>query len=148
MARAILEVLGQGGGWSLADLVRRLGSDGYPSPAIAEQLTALMWCGWISNDTLEPVRLLRGARGTRRRHAPAARRGPVRPPRGRYADLSRPRGQLGSGSPGHDVATSPARGAPGPATLVGRWFALIPDEVPPRSPRSPGRTRNSTATAW
>jgi ATP-dependent Lhr-like helicase len=131
-AAAIQEVLGSGGGWFLSDLVARLGGAELDASAIAEALRELLWAGLVSNDTIEPVRADRDRVRARRRRSDPRRGRPVRPPRGRYADLWRSGSRAGSDAsePGAGISdtahtTRPARGPlASAADLPGRWFAL------------------------
>jgi ATP-dependent Lhr-like helicase len=125
-AETLLDMLRQGGGWFLADLVRRLGPDLTPDQ-VGEALRALLWAGLVSNDTLEPVRSARDrARASRRSGASAARPRLARPPRGRYADLWRPRSAhvLDGPAAGSTTAGGPAPPRIRTVDLPGRWFAL------------------------
>ncbi len=135
-AQDLLAALRLGGGWFLADLARRMGSpDTDGTEQVGEALRALLWAGLVSNDTLEPVRTSRDrARAARRAPPDSLRTRLGRQPRGRYADLWRPRT-----GPSHDG--TPPQPAPAPATrstpglrlsdLPGRWFALPDPPVEP-----------------
>ena len=111
---------------------------------LAQALLELLWAGLVSNDTIEPLRvMLDRSRGRRRRSPAGAGQRPRRPARGRYADLWRPatRRELcaGSGRAGRADVHPATRGRREPGTagagitpeLPGRWFAL-PAELPPR----------------
>ena len=150
-ARAVLAVLAPGGGWFLADVVRRLAADGITAGEVAEALRDLLWAGLISNDTIEPIRVARDRHRARRPRAGRVARS-SRPPRGRYADLWRGPAASGRGSPGDrsgasgiQTAGSPgaaARTGPsvvGGADLPGRWFAV------PRVPITPAEAAVSAA---
>jgi ATP-dependent Lhr-like helicase len=129
-AVAVLDVLRQGGGWFLADLVRRLAPDGHEVQRIADALRELLWSGRVSNDTIEPVRVGRDRARARTRRTgarPPTRLG--RPPRGRYADLWRRPDIVAAANPGvalglPAVPGGPAPGGPSTLDLPGRWFAL------------------------
>ena len=79
---------------------------------IAQAVWDLVWDGWLTNDTIAPLRALLG-RGTRTAHSRRAR--PPRTRYGRYAGLAPPAGR-----------TSAA-----PATLAGRWSRLPRRELDP-----------------
>ena len=125
--RAVLDLLSQGGGWFAADIAGRLAGTIDASTSVHDALLELLWAGWVSNDTLEPVRAaLSGARG-RRSSSRRPPEGSHRPPRGRYADLwGRPSATRSPDSPG----ATRSRGQPQPGRLAGvralpgRWFAL------------------------
>ncbi len=141
----LLAMLRAGGGWFLRDLMGRFtAEDVGHAAAVPSALLDLLWAGLVSNDTLEPARVLaQGAQGRRAVRAGAQRgRGLARPPRGRYAQLwhggalGPPGGDLlpardgasgltGSGpriSPTGREDTGPRRTLP--VDLPGRWFAL------------------------
>jgi ATP-dependent Lhr-like helicase len=101
-------------------LVERVGG-AEPDDAIAAAVWELVWAGWLTNDTLAPVRILLGAggRGTHRRKP--------RAPRGRY---------------GRYAGLAPAAGPssrPTPPGMTGRWSAVPPSD--------PDVTRRALATA-
>jgi ATP-dependent Lhr-like helicase len=135
---AILAVLRDGGALffrALADRVyARLadaapGSGGVPGdPAIAAAIWDLTWAGWLTNDTLAPLRavLSSGPAGPGRRPAAIAAAGPPRgavPPGGWPAPSRYPR-------PGGGRRMSLGRAAmptrSGPPTVSGRW-SLAPE---------------------
>ncbi|HYN56982.1 MAG TPA: DEAD/DEAH box helicase [Motilibacterales bacterium] len=148
VAREVLGLLRQGGGWFVPDLRQRMADPHVAADAIAQGILDLLWCGLISNDSIEPIRAtLHRSPGRRRRVAPGARHRPRRPARGRYADLWH-RPQLGADPSGAESwaaeagAADAARGGPGRAgssparsgrspELPGRWFAL-PSALPSR----------------
>ena len=110
---AVLEALGGGGALFFRMLSDRVGGllDG-PAPADAEVADAiwdLTWAGWLTNDTLGPLRVLLGG-GQQRRAAAAARSAP-RPRPGRLG------GRYSFGRP-----SMPTRS--GPPTVSGRWSLL------------------------
>jgi ATP-dependent Lhr-like helicase len=131
-AVALLEMLQLGGGWFLTDLIRRMGPEHTPEQ-VADALRALLWAGLVSNDTIEPVRSARDAARAARRATSAARPRLARPPRGRYADLWRPRTGAALDGPGGGPATGGGAGPlrPGPGDLPGRWFALADVAIDP-----------------
>jgi ATP-dependent helicase Lhr and Lhr-like helicase len=79
---------------------------------LAQAVWDLVWAGWVTNDTIAPVRALLGG-GTRTAHS--SRR--ARPPRARY---------------GRYAGLTPARPASAtPATMAGRWSQLPSRELEP-----------------
>ena len=103
---AVLDALGEGQALFFRALADRVGAtdDGALSAAVWD----LVWAGYLSNDTLAPLRaLLAGGSGAHR-----ARPGPGR---SRYRRPGR--------------ATLPARG--GPPSMAGRWYALPPRDTDP-----------------
>jgi ATP-dependent Lhr-like helicase len=88
---------------------------------MARAVWELVWAGWLTNDTLGPVRTLLDAGG---RTAHRRRPRPPRPRYGRYAGLV---------SPGGAVPR------PAPPTMAGRWSAL--------PARDPDPTRRALAGA-
>ena len=79
---------------------------------LAQAVWDLVWDGWLTNDTIAPLRALLG-RGTRTAHSRRAR--PPRTRYGRYAGL----------------APSAGRTSAAPATLAGRWSRLPRRELDP-----------------
>ena len=131
-ARTVLDLLQNGGGWSAADLSRRLGG-ATPSVDVSAALADLLWAGLVSNDTLAPVRVAagRGAGRARARRSTGGsqldRRLPgARAPRGRYADLMRASRATHAQGLGPGAADGAARsaGAAVMPSVPGRWFAL------------------------
>ncbi|UGQ09932.1 ATP-dependent helicase [Yinghuangia sp. ASG 101] len=114
--RAILDALAAGYGLffrQIADRVAELLSDAGVAPSDAEVVEALWdlaWAGYVTGDTLAPLRGLMGSGRTAGSTAHRARRAT---PRGRYAGLGR------GGRP-----LMPARTAP--PSAVGRW-SLAPE---------------------
>src|ERR1700749_5017271 len=75
--RAILDMLGGGG----AFFFRQLSHHGVGEVELKAALWELIWAGWVTGDTFEPVRaMLSGGPGGRRRSAPAHRPGRGRAP--------------------------------------------------------------------
>jgi ATP-dependent Lhr-like helicase len=140
VARELLELLRSGGGWFLDDLRARMTSPDLDTGHLATGLVELLWAGLVSNDTIEPLRvMLDRSRARRRRSTPRAGQRPRRPPRGRYANLWRRPSEGGDGSDAHGsgwpTAATEAPGSPAPRArtlpeLPGRWFAL-PADLPP-----------------
>lgn len=141
--RAVLDALAGGGAWFFPVLAQRvrvvLGEhDDAPSASDADVLDALWsltWGGWVTNDTLAPLRAhLAGGRTAHKRAtaAPrstryAARRGSL----GRFGSLrGASASALSTGSAlsiGDGAGPRPPTGAgPTPPTGAGRW-ALLPD---------------------
>ncbi len=108
---AVLAALGDGQALFFRSLAERVE---VADDAVAGAVWDLVWAGWVTNDTLAPVRaLLTGGRSTHPRRP--------RPPRaryGRYAGLSPPRGAAG------------ARAA-APPTMTGRWSRLPDRDTDP-----------------
>ena len=113
--RAIMEILGGGGGYFFRQLADN------PGDELKQALWELIWAGWITGDTFAPVRatLFGPRRSTARRGSPAHRQR-QRPPR-----LSR-----------YSVAHAQARSAD--PTVAGRWSAL-----PAAEPESTVRAHSS-----
>ena len=113
--RAIMEILGGGGGYFFRQLADN------PGEELKQALWELIWAGWITGDTYAPVRamLFGPRRSTARRGSPAHRQR-QRPPR-----LSR-----------YSVAHAQARSAD--PTVAGRWSAL-----PAAEPESTVRAHSS-----
>jgi ATP-dependent Lhr-like helicase len=132
LAAAVLEVLNQGGGWFLTDIVRRIADPGADAEQVATVVGELLWAGRISNDTIEPVRATRDRAVARsRRTDPRSMTRSGRVPRGRYADLWRAAAgrDVRLDSAPHTAATLGSRGPTATATrgaldMAGRWFAL------------------------
>ncbi|PFG18062.1 ATP-dependent Lhr-like helicase [Propionicimonas paludicola] len=74
LAQRLLETLGSGGHF-FADLVNRLD---VPRDQLRDAIWELVWAGWLSNDSLTPLRALLGSspRSGRQRTAPRARHRP------------------------------------------------------------------------
>ncbi len=140
LASQLLDMLGSGGGWFVTDLHSRVGDPGTSASQVGQALLSLLWAGMVSNDTIEPVRVMLDRSPSRRRRSTQAT-GPRarRPARGRYADLwHRPArvqaddpSRSPAGGPGAGAAASRAGRAGIPRDLPGRWFALPPGSPPP-----------------
>ncbi|MDQ1249800.1 MAG: ATP-dependent helicase Lhr and Lhr-like helicase, partial [Actinomycetota bacterium] len=106
LARAVLAAVGDGGGWFYGQLAERVAStavEGFDQSTLDTTIIDLMWWGWLTNDTLAPVRSGGAPRdGKRRVGNPRPTRRPSR---------ARPFAALGTG-------TRPAR------PLGGRWSAV------------------------
>jgi ATP-dependent Lhr-like helicase len=125
--QAVLDALAGGGAYffrTLADAIhQQVGAT--DDDTLLGALWDLTWAGYLTNDTLAPLRALLGGGRT------AHRRTPQGPRRGRYA--SRPGSLGGLGSPGGRASgarpgrpTLPARS--GPPSAAGRWSLLPPVE--------------------
>ncbi|MGW6913569.1 ATP-dependent helicase [Kitasatospora sp. NPDC054939] len=108
---ALLEALAGGYGLFFRQLADRLAEQlpDTPLPAVVEALWDLAWAGYVSNDTLAPLRALLGSGRTA---GATAHRAPRATPRGRYGGAGR-----GLGRPGGALRS-------GPPTVAGRWFLL------------------------
>ncbi|MEN0070436.1 MAG: ATP-dependent helicase [Propionicimonas sp.] len=105
-ARRVLELLGNGGGHFFRTLADQVDAGG--ESALSDALWELVWAGWITNDTLAPLRAHLGEASTTHRSRPAS-------PRGRYGrGLARP---------------LPRR--VGPPSAAGRWSALPEPDTDP-----------------
>ncbi|MFZ0322537.1 MAG: ATP-dependent helicase [Actinomycetes bacterium] len=69
-AQTVLEALDGGTALFFRDLVARVGQ---PEPEVAELLWALVWSGWVGNDTFAPVRARLQTAAQRRPPRPSAR---------------------------------------------------------------------------
>ncbi|MFC8451126.1 DEAD/DEAH box helicase [Kitasatospora sp. NPDC057223] len=115
---ALLEALAGGYGLffrQLAERVQAGGPDGpgaapVPEAGIVEALWDLLWAGYVTNDTLAPLRALLGSGRTA---GATAHRAPRGTPRGRYGGAGRGLGRVAPGG----VRT-------GPPTVAGRWSLL------------------------
>ncbi|MFE4515182.1 ATP-dependent helicase [Kitasatospora sp. NPDC056783] len=105
---ALMSALAGGYGLFFRQLVQQLPEE-TPEPEVVEALWDLVWAGYVTNDTLAPLRALLGSGRTA---GATAHRAPRSTPRGRYGGAGRPFGRVG--------------GAPrsGPATVAGRWSLL------------------------
>ncbi len=123
---------------AIADRVRRDPAFGAVTDAeLTVTLWELVWSGWLTNDTLAPVRALLGGR-------PAARRAPrgTRAPRARYGRVGRYGAAAltggGTGGTGGTVGTAGRATGMDPA-VGGRWSRLPAREA--------DTTRRAVATA-
>jgi len=104
---------------ALADRASTAGIAGVDDSAIAAAIWDLVWAGWLTNDTLGPVRSLLGA--SRSTTQPRRRR----TPRGRYARYAGLAAGAGSGQ-GRAAAARTA-----PPAMAGRWSRLPQPEADP-----------------
>ncbi|MER5354123.1 ATP-dependent helicase [Kitasatospora sp. NPDC002551] len=104
---ALLEALTGGYGLFFRQLVAQLPET--PEPEVVEALWDLVWAGYVSNDTLAPLRALLGSGRTA---GATAHRAPRATPRGRFGGAGRPFGRVGGALRG------------GPPTVGGRWSLL------------------------
>ncbi|MEU3495848.1 ATP-dependent helicase [Kitasatospora cineracea] len=102
---ALLEALTGGYGAFFRQLAERVPDT--PDAEIADALWDLVWAGYVTNDTLAP---LRGLLGSGRTAGATAHRAPRATPRGRYGGAAR------------GLARPASR--TGPPTAVGRWSLL------------------------
>ncbi|WP_405019430.1 ATP-dependent helicase [Kitasatospora sp. NBC_00070] len=100
---ALLAALAGGYGLFFRQLTERLPE--VPEGELTEALWDLVWAGYVTNDTLAPLRALLGSGRTA---GATAHRAPRAAPRGRYGGMARP--TVRAGSP----------------TVVGRW-SLLPE---------------------
>ncbi|MFF2044689.1 ATP-dependent helicase [Kitasatospora sp. NPDC058170] len=110
---ALMAALEGGYGLFFRQLVDRLHAEGLTEatePEIVDALWDLVWAGYVSNDTLAPLRALLGSGRTA---GATAHRAPRATPRGRYGGAGRPFGRTGA-----------AGLRSGPPTAAGRWSLL------------------------
>ncbi|MDX6296929.1 MAG: ATP-dependent helicase Lhr and Lhr-like helicase, partial [Nocardioidaceae bacterium] len=125
--RDVLDVLASGGGYFFRQLSDAVGST--DDTALASVLWELTWAGYLTNDTIAPLRsLLSGGSGTHRRRPST--------PRARYG--VRPR-RPGAGLAGEPLSRQSLPSRTGPPTTAGRW-SLTPA-------RDTDVTRRAHATA-
>ncbi|MFD0397786.1 ATP-dependent helicase [Kitasatospora sp. NPDC127121] len=105
---ALLAALAGGYGLFFRQLVQQLPEE-TPEPEIVEALWDLVWAGYVTNDTLAPLRALLGSGRTA---GATAHRAPRATPRGRYGGAGRAFGRVGGALRG------------GPPTVAGRWSLL------------------------
>ncbi|MFD7594307.1 ATP-dependent helicase [Kitasatospora sp. NPDC059812] len=105
---ALLAALAGGYGLFFRQLVQQLPEE-TPEPEIVEALWDLVWAGYVTNDTLAPLRALLGSGRTA---GATAHRVPRATPRGRYGGAGRAFGRVGGALRG------------GPPTVAGRWSLL------------------------
>ncbi|MDH6127695.1 ATP-dependent helicase [Kitasatospora sp. GP82] len=106
---ALLDALAGGYGLFFRQLAERVPDT--PEPEIVEALWDLVWAGYVTNDTLAPLRALLGSGRTA---GATAHRAPRSTPRGRYGGAGR-----GFGRPASALRS-------GPSTAAGRW-SLLPE---------------------
>ncbi|MEI2732515.1 MAG: ATP-dependent helicase [Dermatophilaceae bacterium] len=128
---AVLHALGAGGAYffrTLADVVQTPEGP-VEDTRLAELLWELLWAGYLTNDTLAPLRAHLSGGRTAHRSRPAG------PRRSRYAARA---GGLGAGLPGRGAgrAALPARATP--PTVGGRW-SLLPAAEPDATLTAYGR---------
>ncbi|WP_380279544.1 ATP-dependent helicase [Kitasatospora purpeofusca] len=111
---ALLEALTGGYGLFFRQLVAHLPQT--PEPEAVEALWDLVWAGYVSNDTLAPLRALLGSGRTA---GATAHRAPRATPRGRFGGAGRPFGRIGGAL------------RSGPPTVGGRWSLLPPFAADP-----------------
>jgi ATP-dependent Lhr-like helicase len=125
--QAVLDALAGGGAYffrTLADAIhQQLGAT--DDDTLLGAVWDLTWAGYLTNDTLAPLRALLGGGRT------AHRRTPQGPRRGRYASRPGPLGGLG-GPGARSAGARPGRpvlpGRSGPPSAAGRWSLLPPVE--------------------
>ncbi|MFD4893942.1 ATP-dependent helicase [Kitasatospora sp. NPDC058397] len=105
---ALLAALAGGYGLFFRQLVQQLPEE-TPEPEVVEALWDLVWAGYVTNDTLAPLRALLGSGRTA---GATAHRAPRATPRGRYGGACRAFGRVGGALRG------------GPPTVAGRWSLL------------------------
>ncbi|WP_419842240.1 Lhr family helicase [Candidatus Poriferisodalis sp.] len=137
VAAAVLDHLGERGAAFWPDLLGAVHAVGANEPVadvagLSQRLLAalwdLVWAGWITNDTLVPLRALGPRRATRR----------ARPPAGR-ALAGRTAGQSGARRSGVLTRSGPSRRpgrlrTGGPPSAAGRWSLVSPLREPAPSP--------------
>ncbi|GAB7180733.1 ATP-dependent helicase [Kitasatospora sp. Ki12] len=105
---ALMSALAGGYGLFFRQLVQRLPEE-TPEPEVVEALWDLVWAGYVTNDTLAPLRALLGSGRTA---GATAHRAPRATPRGRYGGAGRAFGRAGGAL------------RSGPPTVAGRWSLL------------------------
>ncbi|MBP0453647.1 ATP-dependent helicase [Kitasatospora sp. RG8] len=121
---ALMEALAGGYGLFFRQLVAHLPDT--PEAELVEALWDLVWAGYVSNDTLAPLRALLGSGRTA---GATAHRAPRATPRGRYGGAGRPFGRIGGAL------------RSGPPTVAGRWSVLPAFEADP-TVRATARAQN------
>ncbi|MFJ3218749.1 ATP-dependent helicase [Kitasatospora sp. NPDC086801] len=112
---ALMAALAGGYGLFFRQLVQQLPEE-TPEPEIVEALWDLVWAGYVTNDTLAPLRALLGSGRTA---GATAHRAPRATPRGRYGGAGRAFGRVGGAL------------RSGPPTVAGRWSLLPPFTTDP-----------------
>ncbi|MFJ9446486.1 ATP-dependent helicase [Kitasatospora sp. NPDC101235] len=105
---ALMSALAGGYGLFFRQLVQQLPVE-TTEPEIVEALWDLVWAGYVTNDTLAPLRALLGSGRTA---GATAHRAPRSTPRGRYGGAGRAFGRVGGAL------------RSGPPTVAGRWSLL------------------------
>ncbi|MFD8752220.1 ATP-dependent helicase [Kitasatospora sp. NPDC059577] len=105
---ALMSALAGGYGLFFRQLVQQLPEE-TPEPEVIEALWDLVWAGYVTNDTLAPLRALLGSGRTA---GATAHRAPRATPRGRYGGAGRAFGRVGGAQ------------RSGPPTVAGRWSLL------------------------
>ncbi|MEU1288716.1 ATP-dependent helicase [Kitasatospora sp. NPDC005856] len=105
---ALMSALAGGYGLFFRQLVQQLPEE-TAEPEVVEALWDLAWAGYVTNDTLAPLRALLGSGRTA---GATAHRAPRSTPRGRYGGAGRAFGRVGGALRG------------GPPTVAGRWSLL------------------------
>ncbi|TXH42593.1 MAG: ATP-dependent helicase [Actinobacteria bacterium] len=121
LAAAVLGAVDVGGGWFHGQILANLSAaqpEGFTADALADTLLELLWAGWISNDTLEPVRRRLGRRPARRTGGPPQLTSPLTSPPAAGTRSRRP-GAVRRGRVRPDSRTA-ARAS----LLPGRWSAV------------------------
>ncbi|MFF2956090.1 ATP-dependent helicase [Kitasatospora sp. NPDC057965] len=121
---ALLEALTGGYGLFFRQLTAHLPET--PEPEVVEALWDLVWAGYVSNDTLAPLRALLGSGRTA---GATAHRAPRATPRGRFGGAGRPFGRVGGAL------------RSGPPTVGGRW-SLLPAFAADPTVRATARAQN------
>ncbi|MGW2872256.1 ATP-dependent helicase [Kitasatospora sp. NPDC001225] len=105
---ALMSALAGGYGLFFRQLVQQLPEE-TAEPEVVEALWDLVWAGFVTNDTLAPLRAMLGSGRTA---GATAHRAPRSTPRGRYGGAGRALGRVGGAL------------RSGPPTVAGRWSLL------------------------
>ncbi|MFE6052457.1 ATP-dependent helicase [Kitasatospora sp. NPDC056446] len=122
---ALMSALAGGYGLFFRQLVQQLPEE-TPEPEAVAALWDLVWAGYVTNDTLAPLRALLGSGRTA---GATAHRAPRATPRGRYGGAGRPFGRAGGAL------------RSGPPTVAGRW-SLLPAFAADPTVRATSRAQN------